>query len=216
MALKAIVDSIEGLSEDIKKEYTEKDGKWHLDVSGIDTGDELKTALAKERDARREADRKLKESDDKAAADAKKTLEEKEDYKKLWQTEKEEKEKLRIENNVTRKTSYADAIVNSLTTSTKKAKLLRDQVIGNLEIDGDKVIIKGIAGVETADELTGHLKKEYDFLVDGRKSSGGDANGDGDKGGDSKTKEMTQTEFNALSETAKMETAKKGVSVVPD
>lgn len=35
MALKAILDSLDGLSDDLKKLYTQKDGKYHLDVDGM-------------------------------------------------------------------------------------------------------------------------------------------------------------------------------------
>lgn len=35
MALKAILDSLDGLSDDIKKLYTQKDGKYHLEVDGM-------------------------------------------------------------------------------------------------------------------------------------------------------------------------------------
>lgn len=38
MALKAILESLDGVSDDIKKEYTEKDGKFYLDVE-----DDIKT-----------------------------------------------------------------------------------------------------------------------------------------------------------------------------
>lgn len=52
MALKAVVDSIDDLPEEIKKEYIPRDGKFHLDVEGMKTQadiDRLQGALTKER-----------------------------------------------------------------------------------------------------------------------------------------------------------------------
>lgn len=41
MALKAILDSLDGLSDELKKLYTQKDGKFHLDVEGVVPKDRL-------------------------------------------------------------------------------------------------------------------------------------------------------------------------------
>ena len=52
MALKAILDSIDDLPEDVKKEYVEKNGKFELQVEGMKTQadiDRLQGALTKER-----------------------------------------------------------------------------------------------------------------------------------------------------------------------
>lgn len=52
MALKAILDTIDDLPEDIKKEYVEKNGKFELQVEGMKTQadvDRLQGALTKER-----------------------------------------------------------------------------------------------------------------------------------------------------------------------
>lgn len=57
MALKAILDSLDGLSDELKKLYAQKDGKFHLDVEGLIPAsklDEFRTnniALLKEKDA---------------------------------------------------------------------------------------------------------------------------------------------------------------------
>lgn len=70
MALKAVLDTLEGLSEELKKEYkeiTEGDskGKFMLDVTAVlglalDDTSKLKTALQKERSAVEEAKKSLK------------------------------------------------------------------------------------------------------------------------------------------------------------
>lgn len=52
MALKAVLDSIDDLPEDVKKEYVEKNGKFELQVEGMKTQgdvDRLQSALTKER-----------------------------------------------------------------------------------------------------------------------------------------------------------------------
>lgn len=52
MALKAILDSIDDLPEDVKKEYVEKNGKFELQVEGMKTQadvERLQGALTKER-----------------------------------------------------------------------------------------------------------------------------------------------------------------------
>lgn len=49
MALQLIVDSLEAIPEALKTEYTPKDGKFHLNVEGVEDTAGLKTALQKER-----------------------------------------------------------------------------------------------------------------------------------------------------------------------
>ncbi len=60
MALKLVLDSLDGLSEEGRALYIEKDGKFHLDVEDNDDRSQLKTALDKERKARRDAEKTLK------------------------------------------------------------------------------------------------------------------------------------------------------------
>jgi hypothetical protein len=65
MALKMVVDTIEGMDEGIAKLYVEKDGKFSLDVDGHvnpDTGDRIpKSRLDAEIEKRKAADATLKE-----------------------------------------------------------------------------------------------------------------------------------------------------------
>lgn len=55
MALKLILDSLEGMDDAAKALYLEKDGKFHLDVEGIENADSVKAALDRERKAARDA-----------------------------------------------------------------------------------------------------------------------------------------------------------------
>src|SRR5690606_29103586 len=69
MALKSILESLDGLPEDIKKEYTEKDGKFYLDLEGLDDHPAvgaLKRAKDHEKTLRQTAEGKLREAEDKS------------------------------------------------------------------------------------------------------------------------------------------------------
>lgn len=64
MALKSILESLDGLSEDVKKEYTEKDGKFYLDIEGLDEHPgvgALKRAKDHEKTLRQKAEGKVTE-----------------------------------------------------------------------------------------------------------------------------------------------------------
>lgn len=68
MALKSILSSLEGLPADVAKEYTEKDGKFYLDIEGLDEHPgvgALKRAKDHEKGLRQTAENKLKEAEDK-------------------------------------------------------------------------------------------------------------------------------------------------------
>ena len=71
MALKSILESLDGLSEDIKKEYTEKDGKFYLDIEGLDLHPGvggLKRAKDHEKNLRQKAEEKARELEDQLTA----------------------------------------------------------------------------------------------------------------------------------------------------
>lgn len=63
MALKLILDSLDDISDELKNMYVESDGKFKLDVDGIEDTKGLKSALEKERAAAREARDALKKFD---------------------------------------------------------------------------------------------------------------------------------------------------------
>lgn len=66
MALHYEVDSVDGLDDGLKSLYKQADnGKFRLDVSGVDDGKELKAALEKERQASRDAKKLAKQYEDK-------------------------------------------------------------------------------------------------------------------------------------------------------
>jgi hypothetical protein len=60
MALKLTLDSLDGVDEGLKSLYTEHDGKFRLAVDGLEDTSGLKSALEKERKARRDAEARAK------------------------------------------------------------------------------------------------------------------------------------------------------------
>ena len=60
MALKLTVDSVEGLDDATKALYQPKDGKFMLDVEGVEDTSALKGALQKERKAAETASKQVK------------------------------------------------------------------------------------------------------------------------------------------------------------
>ena len=68
MPLDLVVDSVDSLPEAVRGLYAEKDGKFHLDVSGVEDTAGLKSALAKERTAAANAAKEAKALRDKVAS----------------------------------------------------------------------------------------------------------------------------------------------------
>jgi len=87
------VDTLDGVEEGYKSLYSEHEGKFRLKVQGIDPADELKKALANERNLSKEAKAKLSELERLQMEAEEKRLTEKSEFEKLWQTEKEAKSK---------------------------------------------------------------------------------------------------------------------------
>lgn len=61
MALQLVVDSLDGMDDSIRSLYVESNGKFTLDVDGIDKAESVQTAIRREREARKEAEKRLKE-----------------------------------------------------------------------------------------------------------------------------------------------------------
>jgi Skp family chaperone for outer membrane proteins len=60
MPLQLVLDSIDNVPEALRGEYTERDGKFHLNVDGIEDTSGLKKALETERKAAKDLERKVK------------------------------------------------------------------------------------------------------------------------------------------------------------
>lgn len=61
MTLRAVLKSLDGLSEDLRKEYVERDGEFHLDVEGAEDTGALKRAKDHEKRARQAAEQRAKD-----------------------------------------------------------------------------------------------------------------------------------------------------------
>jgi hypothetical protein len=60
MALQLVVDTLDAIPEALRSEYTEENGKYRLNVDGLEDTSGLKSALDKERKTARELDKKVK------------------------------------------------------------------------------------------------------------------------------------------------------------
>lgn len=71
MALKSVLTTLDGLPADVAKEYTEKDGKFYLDIEGLDEHPgvgALKRAKDHEKGLRQKAEEKVTELEDQVTA----------------------------------------------------------------------------------------------------------------------------------------------------
>ena len=96
----------------------------------------------------------------------------------------------------------AQQIASSMTSDTQRANLLKQQIIGRITLDNDNFAVldeKGNQTISSIDELTGQIKAQYPFLVDGSQASGGGAKGG--SGGAASTKkygDYTAAELSAV------------------
>lgn len=201
------LDSLEGVDEQYHSLYVENEGKFVFTVpEKVDVDGLKKTvkAVRNERDDFKKTLARLKaESEEKENN----TLVEKEQYKELWEKEKDLNQGLRGELTETQKKTYADKIVSRITTDPKKAKFVESEILKNIDLLDGNLNIVGIAGVETSDQLVEHFREQYPFFVDGSKASGGGSTGS--KGEMPHSNLKTLEEFNKLSPVEKMEYNRK-------
>ena len=192
MALKFEVDTLDSVDEAQRGLYAEHNGKFRLSVEGLDPADEVKGALAKEREERKKAKTEAEELRKALEAKELAELEGQKKYEELYKREQETRSKTSAELQQLKdaiaqreKSEAALKIASSLTRDTAKAALLQKEVMNYAEHTAEGVKFKGEAGEMTAEQITAHLTKQYPFLVDGNQSSGGGANG-GNSGGAAK------------------------------
>lgn len=181
MALKFEVEKLDEIPEELQPLYTENNGKFRLQVEGIDPADELKRALAAERQESKSAKAKLAEAERLREEAERKKLEENKQYEELWRKEKEEKSRIASEYESARKEAFVDLQISKLTSDSNRAKILKREMLDNVGISEGKISIIGLPGIGTADELLAHYREQFSFLVDGSKASGGGASGSGGK-----------------------------------
>lgn len=221
MALKKVLDNLDGLSDDVKKEYKEKDGKFHLDLDGDDSEQELthlrtKKQIAEEHRTRAETKvRELQEKLDEIHRGAvpKGDVEALENSwkDKLATTESKLKEReQKLQKQLQRATigARAEALAAELSVA---PELMAPEIAKRLTVeeseDGEiRIRVKGPDGKPSAmsiDDLKNEIKadKRYAPVLIGSKASGGGANGNngsnGNGGGDpsgKKPHEMSEAE----------------------
>ena len=225
MAYKAILESLDGVDEAIAGNYTEKDGKFYLDIEGLDEHPgvgALKRAKNHEKELRQAAEGKLKEAEDKVT-DLEGTIEgirkgaipkgdvdalESSYKKKLEDARNEGEQKLtNLRNLVDKKLLDSEALAMATEISTVPS-LLVPHVRSRLQVeeaDGELTIrvldVEGKPSAASLADLRKELLSNNSFapILIGSKASGSGANGGSGGGGASKTfsqmNEKERTEF---------------------
>ncbi len=218
MALKRVLDNLDNVPDDVKKEYVEKDGKFHLDLDGED--DNVKHLTTKKQIAeehRTKAEKRAKELQDeldemRRGAIPKADVEGLENSWKGKLTESEQKAKDR-ETALTKRLhkvlveDRAEALARELSTT---PSLLAPVIMRRLavdEVDGEPVVrVKSADGKMSAltlDDLKTEIKgnTEYAAIMIGSKGNGGGAgggnggkSGSGAGGNGRELKDMTDAE----------------------
>ena len=201
MALKAILESLDGLPDPIKSEYKKgDDGKYHLDVEGGEDTGALKRAKDYEKSARQKVEKEL--TDTKAELEA--LTEERDnilkgalpkgDVEKLetsWKQKYEKREKELTDQlgslNGSLQTLLVDNVAQGLASKISKSpELLLPHIKGRLKtelVDGKPVTRvldkEGNVSALSINELEAEMvaNPSYAPIIIGSKASGGGANG---------------------------------------
>ncbi len=201
------IDNLEGVDATLHPLYEEVDGKFRLKVKGIDTGEELKNALKKERDSNKDARQKLADLEKQREEAEKKVLAEQGKYKDL--SEKERQEKLEAQqklNDLTRKVAERQGAImvrdlaSSLTSDDIELKIIQKFASDYLEFDNDDA-----KWSKSEDEI----KTELSAFVRSKAKGSNDSGGKG--GGNAQT--INRVQFDGLDANAKMKFVKDGGQV---
>ena len=221
MALKLIVDSLDGLDDGTKALYAEKDGKYRLDVEGIEDTSGLKSALEKERTARRELEKRAKAAlseDDmeeyarlKAEADKGKDKDEilkgmRSRHEKELELAKQEASRVKAQ---LEKTVLESTATQLLAKNGGNVSLLLPHIMGQIkaeEVDGMLSVVP--ASAATIDDVVKGLKTTVPAAFADSGHSGSGASGGHAGAGGKKT--MTRAQFDALTPSARNEHIKAG------
>ena len=221
MALKLIVDSLDGLDDGTKALYAEKDGKYRLDVEGIEDTSGLKSALEKERTARRELEKRAKAAlseDDmeeyarlKAEADKGKDKDEilrgmRSRHEKELELARQDAAKVKAQ---LEKTVLESTATQLLAKNGGNVSLLLPHIMGQIkaeEVDGMLSVVP--ASAATIDDVVKGLKTTFPAAFSDSGHSGSGATGGHAGAGGAKT--MTRAQFNGLTPQAQHEYIRAG------
>jgi hypothetical protein len=195
------------LDDDIKKTLAEKlqaelDARINEQTSGLKAkNDEL---LAEKKRVQQERE----EAKQQAALEAEKNARNENDYKQLFESQKEESKALRakieeMNNNIVRQKINSEAfkVASTLTKDAKKAQLLQEKISQRLTLVDDELRVTDASGqltVSNLGELAEAVKSEYSFLVDGSQANGGGA-ARAQGGASARQTEISRSEFEGLS-----------------
>lgn len=240
MSLKLILDSLDGVDEATQKLYTEKDGKFHLNVEGLpdvsdyeDRINKMDAKISELLDEKKAADQKARDAQkaaDQAAADKAAKDGDVDALNESWQKKLDdavaEKDAIIAERETAldKATSRSAAMELATTLAVPgSADVLMPHIRGRLKTeikDGEATVVvldsNGKPSASTVKELGNEIANDKRFapLIVGSNASGGGANGSG--GGAANTKTVTRSEFDAMPQADRFAHTKEGGQVVDD
>lgn len=166
---------------------------------------------------------KIAETEAKAKRQQEEKLREDNDYKQLFEAQKQESDTLRKTIEQMNKAAVdqkvqgeAAKIAGTLTKDLDKAKLLQKEISGRLTLVDNEVRVTDETGqltVSSLDELTTTIRDNYPFLVDGSQAQGGGAvRAIG--GADSRSKQMSRAEWEDLGHAQRAAFFREGGKIV--
>tara|TARA_R110000764_G_scaffold17490_3_gene48039 strand:- start:57 stop:719 length:663 start_codon:yes stop_codon:yes gene_type:complete len=212
------------MDEEVKgkvAEVLERELQSRLDqeVSGLKAkNDEL---IAEKRKAQEESEsaraRAKSDAEDKAKAEN--------DYKQLFESQKQESDVLRktidkMNSDISRSKIDTEAakLASVLTKDTSRAKLLQQQISQRLTLVDNEIRVADESGqltVSSLDDLTNSIKQNFPFLVDGSQANGGGAVR-AQSGAEARSKQMSRADFDSLRSTEKSEYMRSGGKLYDD
>lgn len=212
------------LDDDIKKTLAEKlqaelDARINEQTSGLKAkNDEL---LAEKKRVQQERE----EAKQQAALEAEKNARNENDYKQLFESQKEESNALRakieeMNSNIVKQKINSEAfkVASNLTKDAKKAQLLQEKISQRLTLVDDELRVTDASGqltVSNLGELAEAVKSEYSFLVDGSQANGGGA-ARAQGGASARQTEISRSEFEGLSHAQRKQFLSEGGKLFND
>ena len=212
------------LDDDIKKTLAEKlqaelEARINEQTSGLKAkNDEL---LAEKKRVQQERE----EAKQQAALEAEKNARNENDYKQLFESQKEESNALRakieeMNGNIVKQKINSEAfkVASSLTKDAKKAQLLQEKISQRLTLVDDELRVTDPSGqltVSNLGELAEAIKSEYSFLVDGSQANGGGA-ARAQGGASARQTEISRSEFEGLSHAQRKQFLSEGGKLFND
>ena len=212
------------LDDDIKKTLAEKlqaelEARINEQTSGLKAkNDEL---LAEKKRVQQERE----EAKQQAALEAEKNARNENDYKQLFESQKEESNALRakieeMNSNIVKQKINSEAfkVASTLTKDAKKAQLLQEKISQRLTLVDDELRVTDASGqltVSNLGELAEAVKSEYSFLVDGSQANGGGA-ARAQGGASARQTEISRSEFEGLSHAQRKQFLSEGGKLFND